>query len=65
MDVFISSRDGYCRHVVATLFEIIQFMQDAKTKSVTSGPCLWVFKQRIAENPVLATELQTNLKSEG
>ena len=31
--------DGYCRHVVATIFELMDFIDDSKKKSVTSGKC--------------------------
>ncbi|XP_070579172.1 uncharacterized protein [Ptychodera flava] len=56
--------DGYCRHVVATLFEIMDYLQDGMRRSVTSGPCLWV--RRPSQNdtvsdPQEVTSLQTNL----
>ena len=31
--------DGGCRHVVATLFEIMEFLNDKNKPSVTSGEC--------------------------
>ena len=34
--------DGTCRHVVATIFELIDFINDKSKKSVTSGPCQWI-----------------------
>ncbi|KAK7105282.1 hypothetical protein V1264_016686 [Littorina saxatilis] len=34
--------DGCCRHVLATLYEVIDFRNDEHRESVTSGPCLWV-----------------------
>lgn len=37
--------DGSCRHVIATLFEIIDYMQDFSKQSCTSNPCQWVKRQ--------------------
>ena len=34
--------DGYCRHVVATLYELITFLNDKSVTSVTSKTCKWV-----------------------
>ena len=46
--------DGYCRHVVATIFELMDFFNDHKKKSVTSGRCQWVRRsiQKSAITPI-------------
>ena len=36
--------DGMCRHVVTTLFEVINYIDDKNKDSVTSVPCIWVRK---------------------
>ena len=33
--------DGYCRHVVAAIFELMDFINDKSKQSITSGPCQW------------------------
>ena len=42
--------DGCCRHVAATLFEVLKFQQDYDVKSVTSGKCLWVARAKPASS---------------
>lgn len=54
--------DGCCRHVFATLLEILDFREDASSKSVTSGPCLWLKRAKTKE-AVLVTELQISSTS--
>ena len=34
--------DGACRHIAATLFEVMEFLDDQHKRSVTSGECLWI-----------------------
>ena len=49
---------------MATLFEVMDFLQDSTRQSVTSGPCLWVKRasaDAILHTPQEVTELQTNL----
>jgi hypothetical protein len=45
---------------VATLFEVIDFVQDSKKESVTSGSCKWVKRAKGNEDPILITELETS-----
>lgn len=54
--------DGCCRHVFATLLEILDFREDASSKSVTSGPSLWLKRAKTKE-AVLVTELQISSTS--
>ena len=37
-----SRMDGGCRHIVATLFEVMEFLNDQNKQSVTSGECLGI-----------------------
>ncbi len=53
--------DGYCRHVVAVLFQLIQYVDDHSKKSVTSGPCLWVRRAKRSHEPVMATKIKTKI----
>ena len=41
-DLSFPRMDGGCRHVVATLFEVMEFLNDQNKQSVTSGECLWI-----------------------
>ncbi|KAK7112307.1 hypothetical protein V1264_011779 [Littorina saxatilis] len=52
--------DGYCRHVLATLYEVIDYRTDSKT-SVTSESCRWVRRATECSNGVLLTDIQTDL----
>ena len=52
--------DGGCRHIVATLFEVCDFIHDRNRDSVTSGPCLWVKRAATTSEPVLVTDLETS-----
>ena len=45
---------------MATLFEVIDFVQDSKKESVTSGSCKWVKRAKGSEDPILITELETS-----
>ncbi len=56
--------DGSCRHVVATLFEIIDFREDQNAASVTSGPNLWVRRANDTDEAVLITDLETSLQAD-
>ena len=49
--------------MVATLFEMENFLNDKKKDSVTSGPCLWVKRSTKTSEPVLVTDLDTSLTS--
>ena len=63
--IFCHSLDGCCRHVAATLFEIVEFQNDNNKSSVTSGKCAWV--QRASKKPseaMEATGLQTGVTSD-
>lgn len=59
--------DGSCRHVVATLFEVLDFVDDYKKSSCTSVPCVWVRRasqlQQLGQ-PVTAVDLDTSVTSE-
>ena len=60
--------DGCCRHVIATLFEVLDFAQDASKKSCTSGPCQWVRRASEAaklSQPFPATDLNTSVLQTG
>lgn len=61
------SIDGSCRHVVATLFEVLDFVDDYKKSSCTSVPCVWVRRasqlQQLGQ-PVTAADLETSVTSE-
>ena len=41
-DLSFSRMDGGCGHVVATLFEVMEILNDQNKQSVTSGECLWI-----------------------
>ncbi|XP_052804931.1 uncharacterized protein LOC128234619 [Mya arenaria] len=59
--------DGYCRHVVATLFEVLDFVQDFKKTSCTSGPCMWVRRASQADQlgkSIPASQLETSIMVE-
>lgn len=45
---------------MATLFEVIDFVQDSKKESVTSVSCKWVKRAKGNEDPILITELGTS-----
>ena len=49
--------------MVATLFEMENFLNDKKKDSVTSGSCLWVKRSTKTSEPVLVTDLDTSLTS--
>ena len=58
--------DGYCRHVVATLFEVLDFLHDEGKTTCTSKPCTW--RRRACEadkltQPIPATQLDTSVLS--
>ena len=56
--------DGGCRHIVACLFEVSQYAEEANINSVTSGPCQWKKKPRINdEKPVAISDLNIRLPS--
>ena len=61
------SVDGSCRHVVATLFEVLDFVDDYKKSSCTSIPCVWVRRasqlQQLGQ-PVTAADLETSVTSD-
>ena len=43
---------------MATLFEVIDFVQDSKKESETPGSCKWVKRAKGNEDPILITELR-------
>ncbi|XP_060585665.1 uncharacterized protein LOC132741496 [Ruditapes philippinarum] len=58
--------DGSCRHVVATLFEVNDFLNDESKTTCTSKPCTW--KRRACEadklsQPIPAADLDTSVLS--
>ena len=53
--------DGSCRHVVATLFEIMDFRNDQNVASVTSGPNQWIRRGTESYDAALITDLETSL----
>ncbi len=57
--------DGYCRHIVAVLFEFMEYVDDYSKTSVTSGPCLWVRKSTHVQESTLATKIKTNITNIG
>ena len=53
--------DECCKHMVATLFEVLDFTQDFHKNSCTSGPCQWIRRANEAaklSKPILATEYE-------
>ncbi|XP_070186554.1 uncharacterized protein [Littorina saxatilis] len=50
--------DGCCRHILASLYEVINFVED-KQVSVTSGACQWVRRSNIDDNAMLITDVET------
>ena len=50
-----------CRHIVTTLFEVMDYIDDRNKDSVTSAPCVWVRRSPKTTEPVLVTELDTQL----
>lgn len=55
---FVDSMDGCCRHILASLYEVINFVED-KQVSVTSGACQWVRRSNIDDNAMLITDVET------
>ena len=53
--------DGCCRHVIATVFDIINTTQDHGKASVTSGPCLWVRRGTETEEAIPVDCLETSV----
>ena len=53
--------DGFCRHIVATLFELESFLNDRNNISATSNQCLWVKRAKHNTNPVPAIEIETKV----
>ena len=47
--------DGGCRHIVAAMYELENFVQEPP--SVTDGPCAWKQKSRPTDEPCLARDL--------
>ena len=54
--------DGYCRHVVATIFELMDFIDDSKKKSVTSGKCQWIRRSARISAPTPIENLEIGLQ---
>ena len=54
--------DGCCRHVAATLFEIMDFQQDHVISSVTSGKCSWIKRSKQSTEAMSATGLQISIE---
>ena len=55
--------DGGCRHIAATLFEVMEFRNDSNQVSVTSQSCMWVRRgPKKTTNIVLVTDLQTDIQ---
>ena len=52
--------DGCCRHILAPLYEVIDFKEDQRKISVTSGPCLWMRRATADQNAVLLTDIITS-----
>lgn len=65
--MYLQSVDGSCRRVVATLFEVLDFVDDYKKSSCTSIPCVWVRRasqrQQLGQ-PVTAADLDTSVTSD-
>ena len=53
--------DGFCRHIIATLFKIESYVNDHNQRSVTSGPCLWIQKGNKSSQPLPVVELQMDI----
>ncbi|XP_052215606.1 uncharacterized protein LOC127834067 [Dreissena polymorpha] len=56
--------DGCCRHVVATLFEVLDFIENFKSTSCTSEPCLWVRRASQVDQlgkVISAVEMETSV----
>ena len=53
--------DGFCRLIIATLFEIESYVNDPNQRSVTSGPCLWNQKGNKSSQPLPVVELQMDI----
>ena len=61
--LFICRMDGFCRQIVALLFEIVDYRDDSNAKSVTSGPCLWKRRpKKINTDGTLATDIDISVK---
>ena len=55
--------DGVCRHTVATLLELADFVEKYTNNSVTSTACRWKKKERQScDNPVEVSKLSTRVK---
>ncbi len=46
---------------MATLFDLMMFVDDKGRSSVTAGPCQWVRRAKASQEPVLATKLKTSI----
>ena len=42
------SRDGGCKHIAAAMYSLKDLLNTRGKDSVTSGPCIWVKKPRVA-----------------
>ena len=58
--------DGGCRHVVATLFEVMEFLNDQNKQSVTSQECLWIKRgnRQADEKAIPVTQLNIQGKDD-
>ena len=53
--------DGFCRYIIATLFEIESYVNDHNQWSVTSGPSPRIQKGNKSSQPLPVVDLQTDI----
>ena len=60
----VGGADGFCRHIVAVLFEVENYLNDRNCQSVTSSQCMWVKRANPNTCPVPVIEIETDIMEE-
>ena len=55
--------ESTCRHAVATIFELIDFINDKSKKSVTLGPCQWIQRNTCTPTVLPIEQIDLSLTS--
>ena len=50
-------QDGGCKHIAAAMYSLEDLLNTSRKDSVTSGPCIWVKKQRANTQPCEVKDL--------
>ena len=51
-------RDGGCKHIAASMYSLDELLNQDGSKSVTSGPCLWMPKPQSSSEPCSVDHLE-------